>query len=519
MKTQSYNPATGKKFASFDGHTQKQLIKMIEDARAAQPAWRDTPLVERVKKIRKVQDYLVQHLKEISFTISQDNGKTELEAFATEVMPAVMATSYYCKMSKKFLKEKKVSSGNLLLFNKKSVLRREPFGVMGIISPWNYPFSIPYSEVIMALLAGNAVVLKVATETQATGHALKKAIEAAGLPEYIFQYANISGSIAGDTMIDAKVDKLFFTGSTDTGKYLMEKAAKHLIPLSLELGGNDPMIVCHDANIDRAVAGALWAGFQNAGQSCGGVERIYVHQSVYAEFVEKLGEKIKNTEIVCGQNHDAQMGVMTTAKQKEKVMQHVNDAVKRGAQIFAESSIGQDVAKSKNACKAYVLTKVDHQMLVMQEETFGPVVGIMPFETEEEVLSLANDSTLGLTASVWSKDRKRAKLIAKKIKSGAVTINDHLMSHGMAETPWGGFKESGLGRTHGVLGFDEMTQPQILVDDFLSFTQKNVWWHPYNKEVYEGIIAGVYVLYNKNFLVKFTSLFKLTKVFLRVFKK
>lgn len=519
IKTTSYNPATGKKIATFTTHSQKQLIKMIEDARKAQPQWAATSLKERVKRVKKMQAYLVDNLKEISNVISQDNGKTELEAFASEVMPAVMATSYYCKMTKKFLKDKKVPSGNILLFNKTSVLRREPFGVMGIISPWNYPFAIPYSEVIMALLAGNAVILKTATETQAVGHALKDAIESANLPPNIFQYANISGSIAGDTFIDAKVDKLFFTGSTETGKYLMEKAAKHLTPLSLELGGNDPMIVCQDADIERAANGALWAGFQNAGQSCGGVERIYVHESIYEDFVKNLSEKIKNISITCGQEADAQMGVMTTKKQKQKVMEHVNGALKGGAKIAAESSIDACVQKSENACKAYVLTNVNHNMQVMQEETFGPVVGIMPFQNEEEAVQMANDSDLGLTASVWSTNRKKAKRIAKRIKAGAVTINDHLMSHGMAETPWGGFKESGLGRTHSVLGFDEMTQPQIIVDDRLSLTKKNVWWHPYSPEVYDGLVGGIYLLYHKNIFKKISSALKLTKVFFRVFRK
>lgn len=520
MKTTSYNPATGKRLANFPVQSKEDLLQMIKDGKAAQPQWAAIPLAQRVKKIKKIQEHLVTHAQEIAEIISKDNGKTKLEALATELMPAIMATSYYCKNSKKFLQDKKIATSNILLFNKTSVLRREPFGAIGIVSPWNYPFSIPYSEVIMALLAGNSVILKTATETQAVGFALKAAIEAAQLPPHVFQYVNISGSIAGDTFLNGKIDKLFFTGSTDVGKVLMRKAAKNLTPLSLELGGNDAMIVCQDADVDRAVGGALWAGFQNAGQSCGGVERIYVHESIYENFVAKISQKVQQLDVQCGQDDSAQMGVMTTVKQKEKVIEHIDDAVKKGATIVAQSVIAKDAAKSKTACPAYVLINVSHKMKIMKEETFGPVVGIMPFATDEEVIALSNDSQLGLTASVWSKNRKQAKKLASQIKAGAVLINDHLMSHGMAETPWGGFKESGLGRTHSVLGFDEMTQPQIIVDDRLSpFAKKNVWWHPYTPEVFEGLLGGIYLLYHKSFLVKLRSAFKLTKVFFRVFKK
>lgn len=497
-KTIAYNPATGQKIGEFPLHTREQVLSMIEQAKEAQPLWRNVSVSERTRRVRRIRDYLVQNSDRIAAIISGDNGKTMVEALVTEVMAAAMCITYYCRMAEKFLKDKKYCPSTIVFSNKTSYLRREPFGVIGVISPWNYPFIIPLSDVIMALLAGNAVVLKTASETQATGHVLKEAIEYARLPDNIFQYVNIPGSVAGDCFIDGKIDKLFFTGSTTVGKRLMANASKHLIPVSLELGGNDPMIVCEDAPVDRAVNGALWAGFQNAGQSCAGVERIYVHESVYGEFVEKLSQKVSALKIGCGQDFSTQLGVMTTQKQKDTVMEHVRDALDKGATIAAEAKVPEELSRvSKTACNAYVLTNVNHDMTVMKEETFGPVVGIMPFRTYEEAIDLANDSHYGLSASVWSKDREKADRIATRIKAGAVTINDHLISFGMAETPWGGFKESGIGRTHGRLGFDEMTQPQIIVDDRMPFMKKSLWWHPYSRRLYRILLWATHLLYPK----------------------
>ncbi|MBN1497126.1 MAG: aldehyde dehydrogenase family protein [Spirochaetes bacterium] len=514
-KTICTNPANGEVIAEYPINTVGDLRRAIDKARQAQKEWAKVPVRRRAKMIMKVRGYIVEHMDELAECICRDNGKTRVDAITTDVLTTTMATTYYCKNAAKFMKDRSLPLGNILFFFKWSKIVRIPWGVVGIISPWNYPFSIPYSEVIMALLAGNAVILKAATETQAVGHKLKECIESAGLPEGVFTYINMPGSIAGDAFLEGGVDKLFFTGSTAIGKYLMKKASETLTPLSLELGGNDPMIVCEDADLHRAAMGAIWAGMQNAGQSCGGVERVYVHRDVYDEFLRLLKQGVESLVVGEDINFDTDIGPLTTKRQVETVRAHVRDALDRGATLFATSG-APEVGKG-NFHPCVVLTDVDHDMITMKDETFGPVVAVMKVDSIEEAIDLANDSYLGLTGSVWSKNRRKAMKIAREIQSGAITINDHLMSHGLAETPWGGFKQSSIGRSHGDIGFAEMTQPMVIVNDVMPFARKQFWWHPHSHAVYAGIRGVVYLLYGKNLLYRVKGLYGLGRAFFRTF--
>ncbi|KQC10463.1 MAG: hypothetical protein APR62_12115 [Smithella sp. SDB] len=514
------NPATGEVIAEYPVHTVEDIINAVKNARRVQPAWQSLPLKEKTQYVMKFAEYIQKHSSEIAEIISKDNGKTLCDAMVAEVAPAALATGYYCKNAAKFLKDRRLGMGNIMLIYKRSRIVRVPYGVVGIIAPWNYPFAIPYSEVVMGLLAGNTVILKAASETQVVGHLLKKCVEYAGLPEHVFTYINMPGSKAGDTFIDAGVDKLFFTGSVPIGKYLMKKASERLTPLVLELGGNDAMIVCDDADLYRAACGAVWAGMQNSGQSCGGVERIYVDKKVYHEFLAILKERVEGLCIGEGINLTSDIGAMTTRKQMATVQEHIDDALAKGAKIFAQSKVPQNTKGNFMPCT--VLTNVGHNMLVMKDETFGPVVGVMPVETMDEAIALANDSNLGLTGSVWSKNRKKAAEIGCRIMAGAISINDHLMTHGLVETPWGGFKETGIGRTHGDIGFAEMTQPQVVVDDILStipFARRNFWWQPFEKMQYDGMKGLIDVFYGKGFGERFIGFNRLSKAFFRTFTK
>ena len=505
------------KKSDFPTNSVKDIFSMVLKAGIAQKQWEVLPLKTRIKYIKKVRGYIAEHADEIAEIISLANGKTLTDAMATEVLPAILAIDYYCNNARKFMKEKKVSPGTLLFINKRSLAVRVPFGVVGIISPWNYPFSIPFSEVIMALLAGNTVLLKCASETGAVANVIHKCFESAGLPEYVFNSVYMPGAAAGDAFLDAGVDKLFFTGSVNVGKYLMKQASKTLTPLVLELGGNDPMIVCKDADLERAAAGAVWAGFSNTGQSCGGVERIYVHELVYDKFLNILKTKIEALRIGDGLDFNTDIGPLAVERQIRKVNEHVTDALKKGARIYAKSDVPKGLKGYFSPC--LVITNVNHNMLLMKEETFGPVVGVMPYSSIDEAIELANDSDLGLTGSVWSKNRKNAIGIARRIKAGAVTINDHLMSHGIAATPWGGFKESGIGRSHGELGFLEMTQPQIIVNDIMPFAKRNFWWHPNSKRVYDGIKGALLFFYGKGIMKRLGGLKDLIKVFPDTFRR
>ncbi len=514
-KTISVNPATGDVIGEYAVDTLAALQQAMTAAREAQPAWATLPVKKRIQYIKKIRTYLMENLDEIAEEISNNNGKTRIEALGTEIVPCALGLSYYCKMAPKFLRDRKLPMGNIMFINKRSRIARVPFGVVGIISPWNYPFAIPFAEVIMALLAGNAVIFKAASETQVVGHALNRCIYAAGLPAGVFNYINMPGKIAGDAFLDAGVNKLFFTGSVSVGKYLMAKAAQTLTPVSLELGGNDAMIVCGDADLKRAASGAIWAGFSNSGQSCGGVERIYVQRRVYDDFLRYMKQGIEKMTIGPDADFGADMGAMCTQRQMDTVNMHIQDALKKGAKVFAEKRPATNL--KGRFLPAVVLTNVNHDMLVMKDETFGPVVGVMPFDTIDEAVKLANDSNLGLTGSVWSKNRKKAMKIARSVEAGAMTINDHLMSHGLAETPWGGFKESGIGRTHGDIGFAEMTESQVIVNDILPFARRNFWWHPYTPAVYEGLKGVVQVLYGKGTGTRITGGMKMVKAFVRTF--
>jgi len=515
QETQCVNPATGEFLGTSTLDTIEDLHRKIAEARSAQVAWAETPVKQRTRAMLRVRDYVVDHADELSETVSRDNGKTRLDAISTEVLPAAIAAHYYSKQAKRFLRTRRLAPANLILANKRSRVRQVPWGVIGVISPWNYPFGIPFSEVVMGLLAGNAVVLKVATQTQMVGRALEQCFQAAGLPEDVLSYVNLPGRVVGHAFLDNGIDKLFFTGSVAVGKQLMAKAAETLTPVSLELGGNDPMLVCPDADLKRAAAGAVWAGLSNCGQSCAAVERIYVHTDVFDAFMDLLSEKVSALRVGFDADYDVDLGAMTTESQMEKVRHQVQDALDRGAIVHTQSMCPKE---GGNFLPAMVMTNVDHSMQIMREETFGPVVAVMKVRDMDQAVELANDATLGLTASVWSRNRKTARRLATRIQAGVVTINDHLISHGLPETPWGGFKESGLGRTHGAIGFAEMTQPQCTVDDLTHRTKKNIWWYPHGQGVYQSVKGIIHALYAKGLTRRVSGFFRLLRALPRVFR-
>ncbi len=516
--TISYNPATGEKIGETPLNTVEELNAAVAKAREAQKIWVAKSFNARRDHLLKMRDHIAENSDRFSKVIALDSGKTVFDALSTEVMPSVLAVNYYAKNAKRILKRKRLKPGNILLANKISYIDRVPYGVVGIISPWNYPFGIPIHEIAMALIAGNGVVLKAASQTQEVAKLIEESVKAAGLPEGLFSLLNIPGSVAGDAMIDSGIDKLYFTGSVPVGKQLMKKASERLLPISLELGGNDAMIVLDDADLHRAAAGALWAGLSNSGQSCAGVERIYVDAKVYDRFMAELKRQASVLKQGDGSSFDVEIGAMTTEKQGKTVRTHLEDAVAKGA-VVTPLATPQAGTEKGSFHLPYAVENVNDDMLVMKEETFGPLLGIEKFSTEEDAIAKANNLDLGLTASVWTKDRKRAHAMAAKLEAGTVTINDHLMSHGLAETPWGGFKESGYGRTHGTIGLEGMTQPRCVVDDILPGVKKNMWGYPHIRDVYEGLKGGIDLLYAKGIPVKFDGAIKLVKTFFRTFRE
>ena len=493
----------------------EEIGEIIVKARKAQKIWAASSLGERSRCLKKAGTYLASKAEEIVRIIHEDTGKLPLDALAAEVLPAIMALSYYCKKFKRFLASQSVGGGSLLMFNKKSRLCCEPYGVIGIISPWNYPFSIPFSEVVMALLAGNAVLLKTASLTANVGRALETIFKAADLPQDLFTYIEMPGAEAGSAFIGTGnngVDKLFFTGSTTTGKKLMALAARDLKPLVLELGGADSAIIREDADIDRSAAGMVWAGFSNAGQSCGGVQKILVHQNIYDAFLEKFCTLVKELR------EGIDLGKMATLKQKQLLSRQVEKCLKQGAVVAAKSEGAFLQNEETLSAPAIVLTGIKETMPIMTEELFGPVVGIIRVKDDEEALRIANSSSYALTGSVWTKNRRKGKALAVRVNAGAVMVNDHLMSHGLAETPWGGFGDSGIGRTHGELGFREMVKIKVIVNDILPGVKRNLFWQPYSEKVYAGIFALVELL-SGTFVKRMAALPKVTGIFFRYWSR
>jgi len=447
-----------------------------------------------------MRDWLVENADEVAVVISQCTGKTRFEALAFDVMPSVFGNAWYEKHARRHLAPENLSSSSILLLNKRSRLFRKPLGVVGIISPWNYPLGIPMHEIVPALLAGNAVVFKTAPETIPVGIAIESMCKAAGIPENVFQHVIADGPLCGDVMLERDgVNKLFFTGSVRVGKILAEKAACGLLPISLELGGKDAMVVLDDADIERAARGAVWGGVQNCGQACAGVERVYVQRSVHEQFLACVKQQVEKLRLLGPGNEDSDIGVLATDRQVETVKAHMQDALGKGAIEFAKTV---SRFESPHAFSPTVLTGVNHDMRVMREETFGPVIGVMPFDTEDEAVALANDSPYGLTASVWSRDAARAERLALRIEAGAVTINDHVMSHGITSTPWGGTKDSGLGRGHGRFAFHEMTEMQVIVHDWVGFLPRNPWWYPVSIRDYRGMRGAIVAFHGKGLIAR-----------------
>lgn len=480
------NPATGEHFFEIAETDLSRLGTVFTAARAAQDEWAALSFAARARHINKMRDYIVANAESIASVVSQSNGKTLTDALATEVLPCALSCSWYAKNAGKVLKPKSRTGGNILFFNKRTQILHVPLGVVGIISPWNYPLSIPFGEVVMGLMAGNAIVLKVAAATPAVGKVIEDILAAGELPSGLFHHVVGSGSKVASAFFEHGVDKLFFTGSVNAGKQLMEQAAKTLTPLSLELGGNDAMVVLADADLERASNGAAWAGYQNAGQSCGGVERVFVEEAVYDEFIRLLAAKTRALRHGPGcADFDVDIGSLTTAGQLRTVQQHLEDAVAKGAKIEAQSRPVGD--QNGLFHPATLLTDVTDEMITMCDETFGPLIAVARVKDAEEALRRANASNLALTSSIWTRDTARGRKLAARMEAGVTTLNDHLYTHGLSETPWGGWKESGIGRTHGVEGLHEMTHIKVVNWDILP-AKRNLWWYPFDEATYRALL-------------------------------
>jgi succinate-semialdehyde dehydrogenase/glutarate-semialdehyde dehydrogenase len=471
----SVNPATGEVLGELDSAGPTEVRAAVARAHAAQLEWDAWGIHNRVKVMRRFQQILLAHKTDIARRITQEAGKPLVEALLTEVLVVLDATRFLIENAFAILREEKLTHGNLAMKTKSGRILREPYGVVGIISPWNYPFSIPATEALAALVAGNAVVLKPSELTPLIALELQALLREAGVPDDIFQVLPGDGE-TGAALVRSEISKLIFTGSVTTGRRIAQVAAERLLPVVLELGGKDPMIVLEDADIDVASSGAVWGAFMNAGQTCLSVERCYVHQSLYSVFLEACAEKVRKLRVGNGMDPASEIGPMIHERQVRVVETQIEDAKQRGARVLVGGTRLRELGPTFFA--PTVLADVDHNMRVMQEETFGPVLPVTPFREETEAVRRANDSDFGLAASIWTRDRARGERLARQINAGTVMVNDAVSCFSISEAPHGGVKASGLGRTHGRWGLEEMARVKYVDSDRLP-RMKKIWWFGY----------------------------------------
>ena len=481
-----HDPATGEEIGRAPFTMPEEVARAVGRAREAQAAWAAESYRERGRVIMAARDVILKEMEEIAFLISIETGKPVAEAISLEIAPALDLMQYFARKTASLLAPRRIGIGQYWFMGRTSYEIYKPLGVVGIISPWNFPFSTPLDEVTMALMAGNTVVLKPSELTPLTGLKIREVMTRAGLPEGVLQVVTGDGS-TGAALVAAGANKIMFTGSVATGKRVAESAAKYLIPVVLELGGKDPMVVLDDANIENAARAAVWGAFANCGQSCSSVERCYVHENISEQFISAVVRETQRLHQGNGTEKSIDIGSMSSERQLRTVELHVNQALANGATALTGGERLRDVAGA--FYPPTVLTNVNHGMDVMREETFGPVLPIMTFRTEDEAIRLANDSDFGLTGSVWSNSIPRAQRIAARIDAGTVMINEVLYTHGIAQTPWGGVKQSGLGRTHGRAGLLELVNAQHIHVNRVPFIP-DLWWFNYDEgagQLFRGI--------------------------------
>jgi acyl-CoA reductase-like NAD-dependent aldehyde dehydrogenase len=436
------------------------LEVMTRRARAAQPGWEVLGFDRRARVLRRAQKWMLDNPDRVIDTVVSETGKTHEDAQLADFGYTMTALGFWAKQAAGYLADERVPSwNNPLAVGKKLIIRYAPVGLVGVIGPWNYPIANSFGDCIPALAAGNSVILKPSEVTPLSSLLMAEMMRECGLPEHVFQVATGDGA-TGAALIE-QVDCVMFTGSTKTGKAVMKAAAEALVPCYLELGGKDPMIVCADANVDRAANAAAFYSMNNAGQVCISIERCYVEAPIYDEFVRKVTDNVLKLRQGAPQGvGTVEVGAVIFPPQLEIVADHVRDAVEKGAKVLTG---GHSRPGPGRFFEPTVLVDVDHSMKCMQEETFGPTIPIMKIPDVEEGVRLANDSTYGLQASVWTSDVKRGEALARRIEAGVVCVNDAQVNYTALNLPMGGWKASGLGTRHGANGIRKYTKVQSLL--------------------------------------------------------
>jgi acyl-CoA reductase-like NAD-dependent aldehyde dehydrogenase len=486
------NPATGERIATVPSVTPAEVAAIASRARAAQPAWEALGFEGRGRVLRRAQRWLVDHADRVIETVVAETGKTYEDAQNVEVAYVASAFGFWARRAPRYLAEERVRSAAPAVLGRRLVARYRPFGVVGVIGPWNYPLNTSIGDCIPALAAGNAVLLKPSELTPLSSLLMAEGLRACGLPEDALQVVTGAGE-TGAAVIDA-ADMIMFTGSTATGRRVMERASRTLTPVSLELGGKDPMLVLADADLERAANAAVYYGLQNGGQACISVERVYVEAAVHDDFVARVAGKVRGLrQGAPGGPGSVDVGAITSPPQAGVIARHVDAARDAGAHVLTG---GVQRAGAGRFYAPTVLVDVDHSMAAMTEETFGPTLPIMRVADAEEGIRLANDSPYGLAASVWTRDTRRGERVARRLESGVVCVNDAQVNYFALALPMGGWKASGLGSRHGADGIRKYCRRQSLLVTRLAL-RREPFMFPYRAGTTRLLRGLVRLLYGR----------------------
>ncbi|MDP6115073.1 MAG: aldehyde dehydrogenase family protein [Planctomycetota bacterium] len=482
------NPATGECIGTAPIHGRDEVEVAVERARAAQSEWSEIPTEERGKQIIRFRNAVRDNAEELMEAITRENGKTLHESLLMEVLGTTDLITWFARRAHKLLKRKFLSIH--FYPTRRSYLQYVPRGVVGIISPWNFPFAIPIGQTVMALLAGNAVVLKPSEFTPLIALESKRLFEESGLPPDLFQIVTGDGS-TGEALTSSDVNQIVFTGSVATGRKVAATCAERLIPCTLELGGKAPAIVLEDADIRRTAGALLWGAFSNAGQACASVERVYAHESIHDELVAEI--KARTEALRQGDpNSEVDVGSMIHSAQLENVERLIASAIQDGASVICG---GERADGDGEFFPPTVLDHVKPDSDIMKKEIFGPVMPIATFTEESDAIRMANDSTLGLLAYVFTRNRSKGRRIAEQIEAGTVMVNDVLCTFALPETPWHGIKDSGLGIVHSAEGLKQLCELRHIHYERIRPLKEELWWYPYTKkrlELFKRIYRWLY---------------------------
>jgi succinate-semialdehyde dehydrogenase/glutarate-semialdehyde dehydrogenase len=491
----TFAPASGELLAELHVTPDEQVKKVVARARKAQAAWAVLPIEERAHRLKRLRDALAERAEDLVEVVSRECGKPRHEALMHEVMALLDHLGWVCAHAPAALAPERGT--HHLMKHRAGEVRYVPRGVVGVISPWNFPLVIPMGGVVEALVAGNACVVKPSEVTPLVMAEAKKIYDTTGLPEDLFAVVNGYGA-TGQALIDAGIDYCVFTGAVETGRRVAAACGQRLVPCTMELGGKAPLVACEDCDVERTARAIVVGGFANSGQVCISVERVYAHARVYDRLLERVSALTGELRQGDPAKDFVDVGAIIFPKQIDVSRAHVEDALRKGARLVCG---GKTRPGPGQYFEPTVLAECDHGMTVMREEIFGPVVPFMRVESDDQAVALANDSHLGLNAYVFTESKERARRLSGAIEAGSVVVNDVLSNYAIAEAPFGGIKQSGFGRVHGVEGLREMCQRKhVSWERVKSPTPPH--WFPYTAQSFHWMQRGMKLLFGGGSLAK-----------------